>query len=396
MNQAHMRAPGWLAVMAAAAVPMFAQDAAQFPGVAHLPIRVITNPHPDASGPTGYTPAQMTTAYGFDLIANQGAGQTIALIDAYDDATIESDLGVFTTQFGLPACTTDNGCFNKIYATGAKPGSNSDWELEESLDVEWSHAIAPQANIMVVEAAGQTASELLKAVQVAVQNGATVVSMSWGLDEFSTETTADSHFKTAHVVFVASSGDSGHGVFYPAASPYVVGVGGTTLDLGSNGAWESETAWSCSSALSCELLGGSSGGESAYEAEPSYQDGVQSSGKRGVPDVAYDANPNTGVPIYDSAESGGWVQVGGTSMGAPEWAALFAIANSLRAADSKTNLTQPQQYLYADAETDYHDITSGKNGTCGALCTAGPGYDFITGVGSPQANLLITALVATP
>jgi len=122
---------------------------------------------------------------------------------------------------------------------------------------------------------------------------------------------------------------------------------------------------------------------------------VQSSGKRGVPDVAYDANPSTGVPIYDSGD-GGWVQVGGTSMGSPQWAALFAIANSMRVADGKANLTKPQQYLYGHAETDFHDITSGSNGTCGALCTAGTGYDYVTGVGSPQANLIIPALVAEP
>jgi subtilase family serine protease len=374
---------------------MFAQDEEQFPGIARPPIRVISGPRPAASGPTGYTPAQMITAYGFNLVANQGAGQTIALIEAFDDANLEADLGVFDTQFSLPDCTTANGCFTKIYATGTKPGSNKDWALEESLDVEWAHAIAPQAKIMAVEAAGQGTSQLLSAVGVAVSNGATVVSMSFGIDEFSTETTADGRFKTQHVVFVASSGDSGHGVFYPSASPYVVAVGGTTLNLDSNGVWESETAWSCKSALSCELLGGSSGGQSAYEPEPAYQNGVQSSGKRGVPDVAYDANPSTGVPIYDSGD-GGWVQVGGTSMGSPQWAALFAIANSMRVADGKANLTKPQQYLYGHAETDFHDITSGSNGTCGALCTAGTGYDYVTGVGSPQANLIIPALVAEP
>ena len=384
-----------LAALLAVSARGSAQDEEQFPGIARPPIRVIGGPRPAASGPTGYTPAQMITAYGFNLVANQGAGQTIALIEAFDDANLEADLGVFDTQFSLPDCTTANGCFTKIYATGTKPGTNKDWALEESLDVEWAHAIAPQAKIIAVEAAGQGTSQLLSAVGVAVTNGATVVSMSFGIDEFSTETTADGRFKTQHVVFVASSGDSGHGVFYPSASPYVVAVGGTTLNLDSNGVWESETAWSCKSALSCELLGGSSGGQSAYEPEPTYQNGVQSSGKRGVPDVAYDANPNTGVPIYDSGD-GGWVQVGGTSMGSPQWAALFAIANSMRVADGKANLTKPQQYLYSHAETDFHDITSGSNGTCGALCTAGTGYDYVTGVGSPQANLIIPALVAEP
>jgi subtilase family serine protease len=167
------------------------------------------------------------------------------------------------------------------------------------------------------------------------------------------------------------------------------------LEFSTSGVWQSETAWSCTSTLDCELLGGSSGGQSVYESEPSYQDGVQSSGKRGVPDVAYDANPDTGVPIYDSGD-GDWVQVGGTSMGSPQWAALFAIANSLRVVNGLPNLTQPQQYLYANAQTDSHDITSGDNGKCGALCTAGPGYDYVTGAGSPQANLLIPALVSAP
>jgi subtilase family serine protease len=383
-----------LAVVLVAALPALAQ-VAESPRLAHLPIRIFSGPSPNASTPTGYTPAQILTAYGFDLIENQGAGQTIALVDAFDDASIEADLGVFTTQFGLPACTTANGCFTKIYATGTQPKSNKDWALEMSLDVEWSHAIAPQAKIILIEAAGQSDAELLAAVAVAVKNGATSVSMSFGLDEYSGETTADGHFKAGGVTFVASSGDSGHGVFYPSASPYVVGVGGTTLNLASNGAWESETAWSCKSTITCEVDGGTGGGQSAYETEPSYQDGVQSSGKRGVPDVSYDADPNTGVPIYDSGD-GGWVQVGGTSMGSPQWAALFAIANSMRVANGKKTLTRPQQYLYAAAEGDYYDITSGTNGKCGALCTAGPGYDYLTGVGSPQANLLIPALVAAP
>ena len=395
MNHAQFRFCRGLAIVLAAALPIWAQDAGDSLQSAHLPIRVLTGPGINASTPSGYTPAQMLTAYGFNLIDNQGAGQTIALVDAYDDANIEADLGVFDTQFGLPACTTANGCFTKIYASGTQPPGNANWALEMSLDVEWAHAIAPQAKIMLVEAASQSVSALLGAVSVAVHHGARVVSMSFGFNEFSTEANADKAFQAAGVTYVASSGDTGHGVFYPAASPYVVGVGGTSLTLGSNGAWESETAWACGSPIICSLLGGSGGGQSAYEPEPSYQEGVQTSGKRGVPDVAYDANPSTGVPIYDSGQSG-WVEIGGTSMGSPQWAALFAIANSMRVANHKRTLTQPQALLYAAAEGDYHDITSGKNGNCGALCTAGPGYDYVTGVGSPFANLLIPALVAAP
>jgi len=214
---------------------------------------IVIPPQQNALGkPSGIFPAQMVIAYGFNQNSNQGAGQIIGIVDAYDDPKIESDLGVFTSQFGLPSCTTANGCFEKIYATGTQPSPNSNWATEISLDVEWSHAIAPQAKIMLVEASGQTDAELFQAVRVAVENGASVVSMSWGTDEFSEEVNADAYFDVPHVTFVAASGDSGHGPIYPAASPYVVATGGTALTLNSNGTWQSETAWS-----------GSGGGTSA-------------------------------------------------------------------------------------------------------------------------------------
>jgi subtilase family serine protease len=160
---------------------------------------------------------------------------------------------------------------------------------------------------------------------------------------------------------------------------------GTTLNLTSKNKWTSETAWD-----------GSRGGTSLYEGEPSFQASAQNTGQRGIPDVAYDADPSTGVRVYSKTGAGGWATVGGTSMGSPQWAALFAIANSMRASSGKSALTQPQFTLYPSAEADYHDITSGANGGCGSQCTAGPGYDFVTGVGSPQATLLVPALVAAP
>jgi subtilase family serine protease len=350
-------------------------------GWAHPPY-VVLSAQPDAGG---YTPAALRIAYGFKSLGNYGAGQVIALVDAYDNPNAESDLGVFTAQYKLPSCTTANGCFKKIYATGTKPPTNSGWAGESSLDIEWSYAIAPKAKIILVEGANSGNAALWQAVDVAVANGATVVSMSFGGNEYSSETSDDSHFNVPGVVFCASSGDSGHGSFYPAASPYVVSVGGTTLKLNSNGTWKSETTWT-----------GSSGGTSAYESEPSYQAGAQNTGKRGIPDVAYDANPSTGVRVYSKSGFGGWVTVGGTSIGSPQWAGLFAIANSMRAGSGKSRLTQPQFTLYPSAEADYHDITSGTNGSCGSQCTAGAGYDFVTGVGSPKANLLIPALVAAP
>ena len=270
------------------------------------------------------------------------------------------------------------------------PADTSGWTNEIAIDTQWAHAIAPSARIILVEAKSNSNADLYHAVDLAIAYGATVVSMSWSGPEASNEGTSDSHFETTGVTFVASSGDSGHGVGYPAASPFVVGVGGTSLTVSSTGVWTKETAWS-----------GSSGGESQYETEPSYQATAQTSGKRGIPDVAYDGNPNTGVPSYSSYNCGsscytGWNQWGGTSIGAPQWAALFAIANSGRVAAGKKNLNQPQILLYPDAEADYHDITSGTNGSCGAQCTAGVGYDFVTGLGSPQANLLIPALIAAP
>jgi len=345
------------------------------------------------TAPTGLSPAQTRHAYGFDLVANQGAGQTIGIVDAYDDPNIESDLGVFDTQFGLPACTSGNGCFQKIYAAGSKPRANAGWALEISLDVEWAHAIAPQAKIILVEAATNSFANLLSAVDVAVQHGASVVSMSFGGSEFSSETSNDSHFSVNGVTFTASSGDSGNGVEFPAASPGVLAVGGTTLTIDSNGNYVSEAAWS-----------GSGGGQSAYEAEPFFQANYpipnDPNGKRGVPDVAYDANPSSGFSVYDTVKyngQSGWFQVGGTSAGAPQWAALLAIVNSMRVTAGMATLNGTDTAVYnvaaaATYSTNYHDISSGTNGTCGTLCTATTGYDYVTGLGSPQARNVINAL----
>ena len=205
---------------------------------------IVIPPQPAKSKPTGIFPAQMKTAYGFNLVSNKGKGQIIGIVDAYDDPNIESDLGVFTKQFSLPACTTANGCFQKIYATGTAPKKNSNWATEISLDVEWSHAIAPQAKIMLVEASGQTNAELYQAVDVAVQNGATIVSMSWGTDEYSGETSDDSHFNVPHVTFVAAAGRQRPSVDLSRGVALRGGSGRHRIDDHSNGAWESETAWS--------------------------------------------------------------------------------------------------------------------------------------------------------
>ncbi len=352
-----------------------------------------------ASAPSGpptsaFAPAQVRHAYGFDQITNQGAGQTIGIVDAYDDANAEKDLGVFSAQFGLPACTSSKGCYRIVYSNGKQPAANANWAVEISLDVQWAHAIAPKATIVLVETPSNSLSDLVNGVTTAVKNGASAVSMSWTAGEFSSETSMDKNFVSNGVTYLAASGDVGTGAVYPAASPDVIGVGGTSLYLSANGSYQSETAWS-----------GSGGGLSVYEREPSFQAqfGIpdDSRGYRGSPDVSFDGNPGTGYAVYDSigiSGYAGWFQVGGTSAGTPQWAALIAITNSMRAAARKSNLSSTNTTLYTLAKTglntDFRAVTQGTNGTCGIICTASAGYDYVTGLGTPQASALITALVA--
>jgi hypothetical protein len=325
-----------------------------------------------SSGPTGYTPQQLRHAYGFDQLSTTGAGQIIAIVDAYGSPTIQADLNTFCTAFGIPSTTI------QVYFPQGQPAANSGWATETSLDVEWAHAIAPGATIALVASKSAATTDLLAAVDYAVSIGATQVSMSWGGAEYSTEASSDYHFNVPGVTFLASSGDSGAGAQSPACSPYVVGVGGTTLHLDASNNISSETAWS-----------GSGGGASLYEPVPSYQAGWWSGATRGVPDVAYDADPNTGVPVYLTGS--GWAQYGGTSMSAPQWAALFALANSLRSQP----ISSAPDVLYSLANANYagyyHDITSGNNGNA-----AGPGYDLVTGLGTPLGNQLVLALSGAP
>src|SRR6266702_1702269 len=341
---------------------------------------------PASSTVVGLTPSQIRHAYGFDLLScassnTCGSGQTIAIVDAFNDPNIQSDLNTFDSQFGLPACTTSNGCFT-IATPQGPPRTNRGW----------AHAIAPGAKILLVEAATNSFANLFGAVDYASAR-ANQVSMSWGGTDASSDSSNDSHFAVSGVTFFASSGDNGHGLIYPSTSPLVVSVGGTTLTLGSGGNVVSETAWS-----------GSGGGISAFENEPSYQTNYpipNTGGLRGNPDVSYDADPASGVAVFDSLGDQGfknWIQVGGTSAGSPQWAALNAIANVGRASPlSSTPTTTPTNLaIYNIAKTAYstnfRDITSGTNGSCGSVCTAGTNYDFVTGLGSPLANAIVPSL----
>ena len=341
----------------------------------------------------GFTPAQIQQAYQFNQVSFNGSGtggETIAIVDAYNDPNIQSDLNTFDTQFSLPSTTV-----SVVNETGGSslPAADSTggWELEESLDVEWAHAMAPGANIMLVEASSADDSDLLAAVSYAAQH-ANVVSMSWGGGEFSGETSYDSYFSKAGVAFVAASGDSGAPISWPAASPNVLAVGGTTLTLDSSGGWGSETGWS-----------GSSGGPSAYEPQPSYQAGVVTTDHdAGHPRRRLRRARRHGLRrlrlVSLRRHQLGWVAVCGTSAGAPQWSAILAIADQGRAANSQSALNsssaqQVMDILYQNPG-DFHDITSGTS-TGNPEYSAGPGYDYVTGLGTPMVNLVVGSLDGT-
>ena len=346
---------------------------------------VSVTPQAGTGSPAGLSPAQIKAAYGLNqgTITGNGAGQTIAIIDAYDDPSIASNLATFDAQYGLAAPPS----FTQYVENGMR-FDNSGWALETALDVEWAHAIAPAASIDLIEAYPDT-TDLFSAVSFATGlPGVSVVSMSFGAGEFSGETSYDSIFTTpaghTGITFVASSGDSS-AVEYPSSSPNVLAVGGTTLNVTSTGTYVSETGWN-----------GSGGGSSAYETEPTYQGSAQQTGARTTPDVAWDADPNTGVAVYDSVGTGRspWQVVGGTSLGAPSWSGLIAIADQGLATAGQNTLTNAQlsSDIYSSSfSSNFNDIKSGTSGTN----SAGPGYDLVTGLGSPKANLLIPALVST-
>jgi hypothetical protein len=334
-----------------------------------------------------YAPGQIRTAYTVNSLSSQyqGAGETIAIVDAYSDPKIVSDLATADSYASIPAPPSFT-IINQNGATSPLPSGNTSWGVEISLDVEWAHSIAPAANLLLVEANSSSLTDLLKAVDTAASYpGVSVVSTSWGSSEFSSESSYDSNFTTpaghTGVTFVASSGDSGGVVEWPAASPNVLSVGGTTLSLNSNNTWKSETAWS-----------DSGGGVSRYEASPSYQSGLGYS-KRATPDVSYDANPNSGFDIYDTYGYSGVMGVGGTSAGAPQWAALVAIADEM-AGHNLDGASQTLPAIYSTAQSAYssnfHDITSGTAGRN----RAGTGFDLVTGWGSPIADSIVPALAA--
>ncbi|HEX3655624.1 MAG TPA: choice-of-anchor tandem repeat GloVer-containing protein [Pirellulales bacterium] len=347
-----------------------------------------------SSSPVGLTVPQILSAYNINQVEVDGqqatgAGQTIAIIDAYNDPDIAADLQTFDTAMGLTAAPS----FTVVSQTGSTvnlPGNDgTGWAVEESLDVEWAHTIAPGANIMLVEANSNNPGDLNAAVAYAkTQPAVSVISMSYGSSEYVGENNSLFMTPAGHIgiTFVASTGDHGAPGEYPADSPNVVAAGGTSLYLTASNAYSSEVGWS-----------GSGGGISQYEQQPNYQLGVvsQSSTRRTIPDVSFDADPNTGPAIIDSYTYGStdpWSQIGGTSFAAPSWAAMIALADQIRVASGQGTLDGPSQTLpelYQLPAADFHDVTSGNNGN-----GAAPGYDLVTGIGTPIANLVLPALAA--
>ncbi len=321
---------------------------------------------PERRPAAAFGPAQFHSAY--NLPTTAPSAQTIGIVDAFDDPSIESDLANYSSYYGLPPCTTANGCFKKVNQSGGTlpPIKDPGWALEIALDVETAHAICQNCKILLVEATSATIANLYAAENEAVKLGATAISNSWLAGEYANETADDVNFNHPGVAITASSGDNGYGVGYPAASRYVTAVGGTTLALGAGGSYGGESAWS-----------GSGSGCSAYEPKPAWQTDTGCA-RRSVADVSADADPNTGAAVYNTVSyfgQTGWFQVGGTSLSSPLVASVYALTGNFGGPSAP--------YGHAGS---LHDVTSGSNGTCTPpyLCTGGVGYDGPTGLGSPN------------
>jgi len=340
--------------------------------------------HPDAApSGDGYGPSNLQSAYNLPS-STAGSGETVAVVDAYNDPDASSDLATYRSAWGLPAC--GSGCFSVVNEEGetsplpSNAGSNG-WDVEESLDVDMVSAICPNCHIILVEANSASNADLGTAVNAAVSLGAKFVSNSYGGDESSEDTTYDTeYYQHAGVAVTASAGDDGYGVEYPAASQYVTAVGGTSLSTASNSRGWTETVWGSSSGGE-----GTGSGCSKDDPKPSWQTDTGCT-KRTNNDVSAVADPNTGVAVYDSYSEGGWLEVGGTSASSPIIASVFALAGTPAAG------TYPSSYPYSHTSNLY-DVTSGANGTCSPayLCTGEVGYDGPTGLGTPDGTTAFTS-----
>ncbi|MCQ4042031.1 hypothetical protein [Streptantibioticus rubrisoli] len=335
-----------------------------------------------AATPSGYGPSDLQSAYNLPS-ATAGSGQTVAIVDAQDDPSAESDLATYRSQYGLPACTTANGCFRKVDQNGGTnyPAADSSWAGEISLDLDMVSAVCPQCHILLVEAASPSLTDLGTAENKAVSLGAKYISNSYGGAENPAETTVDSqYFNHPGVAITVSAGDGGYGATYPASSQFVTAVGGTALSRAANSRGWTESVWSTDSTH------GTGSGCSADEPKPSWQTTDTGCSHRTVADVSAVADPATGVAVYDSYGASGWNVFGGTSASSPIIAATYALAGTPAAG------TYPASYPYGRTSA-LNDVTTGSNGTCspGYLCTAGSGYDGPTGLGTPNGTAAFTS-----
>ncbi len=319
--------------------------------------------------PTGLGPADIQRAYALPS-STAGEGRTVAVIDVYDDPNAEADLAVYRAQFGLAPCTTANGCFKKVNEHGGSrlPPPDSGWAQEISLDLDMVSAACPKCRILLVEASKPVLATLGVGVNTAVRLGARYISNSYGGAEDASAPMLDrNYFDHPGVAITAASGDGGYGVLYPATSPHVTAVGGTSLTRAGNARGWRETAWS-----------GAGSGCSARGVKPPWQTDTGCA-RRTVADVSAVADPKTGVAVYDTYRFGGWLVVGGTSASTPIIASAYALAGVPPA----RALTASIPYAHPAA---LNDIVSGSNGTCSPdyLCTARPGYDGPTGLGTPN------------
>ena len=321
------------------------------------------------AAPAGLGPADIRKAYSLPT-STAGAGRTVAVVDAFDDPKAEADLATYRAQYGLPPCTTANGCFRKVDQTGGGklPAPDAGWAEEESLDLDMVSAACPLCHILLVEANSSSLESLGTAVNTAIGLGARYVSNSYGGAETAKDLTTDAaYFNHPGVAITVASGDSGYGLSYPATSRYVTAVSGTTLSKASNARGWKETAWR-----------GAGSGCSAHQPKPSWQ--VDNGcARRSVADVAAVADPGTGVSVYDSYQAGGWLVIGGTSASAPIIAGVYALAGT------PAGGSYPASFPYARASA-LNDVTGGDNGTCTPdyLCRARAGYDGPTGLGTPN------------
>ncbi|MFB7632290.1 S8 family serine peptidase [Streptomyces sp. NPDC056149] len=347
--------------------------------VARTDIKPQLSLRPNAA-PSGFGPSDLQSAY--NLPQSGGSGQTVAIVDANDDPNAEQDLATYRSQYGLPECSTANGCFQKVDQNGGTnyPAADSGWAGEISLDVDMVSAACPSCHILLVEANSANMSDLGTAVNRAVTMGAKFVSNSYGGGEDSTDTSSDEqYFNHPGVAITVSSGDSGYGVEYPAASKYVTAVGGTSLQQDSSSRGWSESVWGSSAGGN-----GAGSGCSQYDAKPAWQQDTGCA-NRTVADVASVADPATGLAVYDSYQATGWNVYGGTSASSPFIAGVYALAGTPGSGDT------PASYPYSHASA-LNDVTSGANGTCSPsyLCTAGTGYDGPTGLGTPNGTAAFT------